>query len=272
MKKNSEDIVAEIRGLSVAFAEAVKNMKMDLSIDPEFARYYDKTYGVLKRRITRLETMVVNRLSKLCEVGIDSTELLPTNVKVPCGFCKKPVPLRLIRKHNLYVRDFADTRKFPLTCSRACFNNYKKQGGQAFVTPSKIRFELEDYQRKLEGVAQHFDMRLKCCQEKVEKIRKQIPTERWVPEGQKLFIPTNKEIPVSPEQASLSIDTLDFSVRAENALMSIGVKTIGDLIQYSEKDLLKIAKFGTKSLKEIKILLSEMGLSLSYHNKKESDK
>jgi DNA-directed RNA polymerase subunit alpha len=59
-----------------------------------------------------------------------------------------------------------------------------------------------------------------------------------------------------------SVDELDLSVRAENCLQAANIKFIGDLVHKSESEMLKTKNFGRKSLKEIKELLSEMGLSL----------
>jgi DNA-directed RNA polymerase subunit alpha len=59
-----------------------------------------------------------------------------------------------------------------------------------------------------------------------------------------------------------SVDELDLSVRAENCLQAANIKYIGDLVQRSEAEMLKTKNFGRKSLKEIKELLGEMGLSL----------
>ena len=59
-----------------------------------------------------------------------------------------------------------------------------------------------------------------------------------------------------------SVDELDLSVRAENCLQAANIKFIGDLVQKSEAEMLKTKNFGRKSLKEIKEVLAEMGLSL----------
>ena len=59
-----------------------------------------------------------------------------------------------------------------------------------------------------------------------------------------------------------SVDELDLSVRAENCLQAANIKYIGDLVQKTEAEMLKTKNFGRKSLKEIKEVLSEMGLSL----------
>ncbi|MBN1959541.1 MAG: DNA-directed RNA polymerase subunit alpha [Deltaproteobacteria bacterium] len=59
-----------------------------------------------------------------------------------------------------------------------------------------------------------------------------------------------------------SVDELDLSVRAENCLQAANIKFIGDLVQKSEAEMLKTKNFGRKSLKEIKEVLADMGLSL----------
>lgn len=59
-----------------------------------------------------------------------------------------------------------------------------------------------------------------------------------------------------------SVDELELSVRSANCLQQANIKTIGDLVQKSEGEMLKTKNFGRKSLKEIKEILAEMGLSL----------
>lgn len=59
-----------------------------------------------------------------------------------------------------------------------------------------------------------------------------------------------------------SVEELELSVRSANCLANAGIKRIGDLVQRTESEMLKTKNFGRKSLKEIKELLSEMGLSL----------
>ena len=59
-----------------------------------------------------------------------------------------------------------------------------------------------------------------------------------------------------------SIDELELSVRSYNCLKNADIKTIADLVQKSETEMLKTKNFGRKSLNEIKELLAEMGLTL----------
>jgi DNA-directed RNA polymerase subunit alpha len=59
-----------------------------------------------------------------------------------------------------------------------------------------------------------------------------------------------------------SVNELELSVRAANCLKNANIKTIADLVQKSEMEMLKTKNFGKKSLNEIKEILTEMGLVL----------
>jgi len=59
-----------------------------------------------------------------------------------------------------------------------------------------------------------------------------------------------------------SVDELELSVRSANCLQSANIKTIADLVQRTEQEMLKTKNFGRKSLNEIKDVLAEMGLQL----------
>src|SRR3954449_5419095 len=59
-----------------------------------------------------------------------------------------------------------------------------------------------------------------------------------------------------------SVDELELSVRSANCLQNANITLIGELVQKTEQDMLKTKNFGRKSLKEIKEILQQMGLSL----------
>jgi DNA-directed RNA polymerase subunit alpha len=63
------------------------------------------------------------------------------------------------------------------------------------------------------------------------------------------------------ENLKRSVEELELSVRSYNCLKNADIKTIGELVQKTEGDMLKTKNFGRKSLNEIKEILSEMGLS-----------
>lgn len=57
-----------------------------------------------------------------------------------------------------------------------------------------------------------------------------------------------------------SVDELELSVRASNCLKNADIRTIADLVQKTENEMLRGKNFGRKSLNEIKEILVLMGL------------
>jgi len=73
----------------------------------------------------------------------------------------------------------------------------------------------------------------------------------------------DRELPENlAEYLNRSVDELELSVRSANCLKNAGIRTIRDLVQRTEKDMLETKNFGRKSLNEIKDILRPMGLSL----------
>ena len=60
-----------------------------------------------------------------------------------------------------------------------------------------------------------------------------------------------------------SIDDLGLSVRSVNSLKNSNIRTLGDLVQYTESDLLKVKNVGEKALGEIADLLRREGLNFA---------
>jgi DNA-directed RNA polymerase subunit alpha len=58
-----------------------------------------------------------------------------------------------------------------------------------------------------------------------------------------------------------TIDDVGLSVRSVNSLKNSNIRTLGDLVQYSENDLLKVKNVGEKALGEIAELLRREGLN-----------
>lgn len=73
------------------------------------------------------------------------------------------------------------------------------------------------------------------------------------------------------ELLAMNVDELELSNRALNCLKKgrskrtgerVSIRTIADLVQHTEKELLDIENFGRKSLEELKDVLEDMGLTL----------
>ena len=74
----------------------------------------------------------------------------------------------------------------------------------------------------------------------------------------------DQEVDVVNENLGKSVDELELSVRSYNCLKNANIKTIGELVQKSESEMLKTKNFGRKSLNEIKEILTTMGLGLGW--------
>ena len=66
----------------------------------------------------------------------------------------------------------------------------------------------------------------------------------------------------SNENLEKSVEELELSVRSYNCLKNAEIRTISELVQKTEAEMLKTKNFGRKSLNEIKEILTNMGLSL----------
>jgi len=64
------------------------------------------------------------------------------------------------------------------------------------------------------------------------------------------------------ENLDKSVEELELSVRSYNCLKNANIRTIRELVQKTEGEMLKTKNFGRKSLNEIKEILHTMGLSL----------
>lgn len=89
----------------------------------------------------------------------------------------------------------------------------------------------------------------------IERVKRRV-------EQSKLFSLGHK----APEKAALlsssPIEKLGLSLRSENCLRAEGIRTIGELLLFSENALLKTPNLGKRSLKEIKDTLVKHGLHL----------
>jgi DNA-directed RNA polymerase subunit alpha len=64
------------------------------------------------------------------------------------------------------------------------------------------------------------------------------------------------------KKLNMPIQELELSVRASNCLESVKVETVGQLVQMTDAELLKIRSFGKTSLREVKRKTADIGLSL----------
>ncbi len=66
--------------------------------------------------------------------------------------------------------------------------------------------------------------------------------------------------PVLNENLLKNVDEMELSVRSYNCLKNANIRTIADLVQRTEQEMLRTKNFGRKSLNEIKEIILPMGL------------
>jgi len=66
-------------------------------------------------------------------------------------------------------------------------------------------------------------------------------------------------LPVQSEEYNTPIEQLSLSVRTFNCLKRAGITKVGELLEYSDEELLKIKNLGQKALEELRRQLKEMG-------------
>ena len=90
--------------------------------------------------------------------------------------------------------------------------------------------------------------------------------KRKIQEVKKLsiFIPQdiNEQIEALVGKEETSLIDLELSVRSQNCLTRAGLKTLKDITDKTEEELMKIRNLGRKSCKEIKNKVHELGLKL----------
>lgn len=68
-------------------------------------------------------------------------------------------------------------------------------------------------------------------------------------------------LPLQPEQYNIPIEQLSLSVRTFNCLKRAGITKVGELLERSDDDLLKIKNLGQKALEEVRTQLREHGFA-----------
>lgn len=60
----------------------------------------------------------------------------------------------------------------------------------------------------------------------------------------------------------MAIEDLDLSVRSYNCLKRAGINTVAELVERDEEEMMKVRNLGRKSLEEVQLKLSALGLTL----------
>lgn len=75
-------------------------------------------------------------------------------------------------------------------------------------------------------------------------------------------VPLSSKDEMDTEVLKTRIESLNISLRTQNALATANIRTVGGLARKKEKDLLEIEGLGAKGIQEIKKALGEFGITL----------
>lgn len=79
---------------------------------------------------------------------------------------------------------------------------------------------------------------------------------------QLIEVVSNAEPDNSDKSFDMAIEELDLSVRSYNCLKRAGISTVAELIERDEEEMMKVRNLGRKSLEEVQLKLTALGLSL----------
>ena len=115
--------------------------------------------------------------------------------------------------------------------------------------------------------AQNYDQAIECYRDVLESVPNHPRALAFLTDAiasKTMFYDEDSERRADRQSAILKIPVTDFelSVRSRNCLNKMNIKTLGDLIQMTEQELLAHKNFGETSLMEVKQMLAQKGLRL----------
>jgi DNA-directed RNA polymerase alpha subunit len=122
----------------------------------------------------------------------------------------------------------------------------KKLGAKYNLSGSRVRCIIQEVERRQRA--------LRVWKQKRKEIR---GLKKELQDG------NNDTTPFGNRLATYDIYFLNMNVRTSNCLISEQIYTVGDLIQKSERELLRAPNLGRKTLNDIKYTLNDWGLKLN---------
>lgn len=257
--KGAEHEFSSLPGISEDVTDIILNLKLVLlksySRNPVWVRLYKKGPGVVTAADFEESSAikVLNPTQHIATLGADAELEIEAEVCIGRGFC--PASDNQSEEHEI-GRIPIDSVFSPV--SRVNFDVENMRVGQ-HTDYEKLTLDIwtdgrvsPDHALKTAGalLRHHLDVFVDYSDEvlEYEELEKKVDEER-----ERLRRVLN-----------MSVNDIEFSVRAVNCLNNANITTIAELAQKTEADMLKYRNFGKKSLNEIKEKLAELGLTLGY--------
>lgn len=255
-------LIAKLQAAAMSRASIPESERRDfyLYVD-EFQNLATQNFSVLlaEARKYRLNLILTNQF--VTQVSADIMNAITGNVGTIISFRVGSIDAEFLERDFLPTFNRYDLMNLPN------FNTYVSTlvDGQV-IKPFSMRI-VSDFSPEHEELASEIRMNSRINygsrRETIEKIIEeslQYDPEKAAAEKKKL------ERIQRDAFLQQSVENLEFSARTFRHLKDADIKTVQDLVCYTEKDLRENKKFGVKSVNEIKELLVENGFDLKFES------
>ena len=240
-------------------------------------RIKEEVVGKIRVRLTNQQVLVylLRNYDDLCDKALSEAEENRTLVEKALGDASQAKSRADAKRIELTV-EYEGTKK-KADEIKVRWVKAKEKAGKAEASAKKWLDALDekrDHYKQLERKnkvlgkdVQQVDQKNKTLQQDVQYLEKKNKTLEKDVQYWKNFLPPVPTVATKQEinekrLLARKIDDLELTVRSMNCLKAEGIYTVGELIKWKERELLKTPNLGKKSLTEIKAVLQVRGLKL----------
>ena len=240
-------------------------------------RIKEEVVGKIRVRLTNQQVLVylLRNYDDLCDKALSEAEENRTLVEKALGDASQAKSRADAKRIELTVEYEGVKKKADEIKVR--WVKAKEKAGKAEASAKKWLDALDekrDHYKQLERKnkvlgkdVQQVDQKNKTLQQDVQYLEKKNKTLEKDVQYWKNFLPQHPTVATKQEinekrLLARKIDDMRLTMRSTNCLKAEGIYTVGELIKWKERELLKTPNLGKKSLREIKEVLQEWGLKL----------
>ena len=240
-------------------------------------RIKEEVVGKIRVRLTNQQVLVylLRNYDDLCDKALSEAEENRALVEKALGDASQAKSRADAKRIELTV-EYEGTKK-KADEIKVRWVKAKEKAGKAEASAKKWLDALDekrDHYKQLERKnkvlgkdVQQVDQKNKTLQQDVQYLEKKNKTLEKDVQYWKNFLPQHPTVATKQEinekrLLARKIDDMRLTMRSTNCLKAEGIYTVGELIKWKERELLKTPNLGKKSLTEIKEVLQEWGLKL----------
>ena len=240
-------------------------------------RIKEEVMGKIRVRLTNQQVLVylLRNYDDLCDKALSEAEENRTLVEKALGDASQAKSRADAKRIELTV-EYEGTKK-KADEIKVRWVKAKEKAGKAEASAKKWLDALDekrDHYKQLERKnkvlgkdVQQVDQKNKTLQQDVQYLEKKNKTLEQDVQYWKNFLPQHPTVATKQEinekrLLARKIDDMRLTVRSTNCLKAEGIYTVGELIKWKERELLKTPNLGKKSLTEIQKALQVWGFKL----------